>query len=281
MSYEEFNDTIKNAGEETALLVKSRCDDWFQFNAEELAPPIEECNQLFHTLCSSASLSPSIVDSMRVQLQCLNKNVKDKVLIAKARWASHLCSKIHDMRLNPHVAWEYICLLTGGTTVHHKKKVQMAMKMAYGKLATNDKENMAVFGPHFDCIFNNHLSVDPTILADIPQCQTLHDINSLITFDEVDAAINKLKIGKSPVLNGTPPKAYKAMNTKTQRQVHVYVAAFFEGEADYNGWHTSQCLPVPKSGNLCDSNKWCGVMLMDICRIFFFLRNEWPCLLPP
>ncbi len=44
MSYEEFNDAIKKAGEETALLVKSRVDDWFQFNADKLVPFIEEHN---------------------------------------------------------------------------------------------------------------------------------------------------------------------------------------------------------------------------------------------
>jgi hypothetical protein len=153
---------------------------------------------------------------MRVQLQCLNKNVKDKVLLAKARWTAHLFSKIHDMQSNPRIAWEYIHLLTGGTTVHHKKKAQMAMKMANGKLATNGNKNMAVFGPHFDRVFNNHHPVNPTILTDISQHPTLHDTDSPITFDEVDAAINKLKNGTSPDLNGIPPEAYKAMNTKTQ-----------------------------------------------------------------
>jgi hypothetical protein len=54
------------------------------------------------------------------------------------------------MQSNPHVAWEYICLLTGGTTAHHKKKVAMEKKMADGKIATNGKENMAVFGLQFD-----------------------------------------------------------------------------------------------------------------------------------
>ncbi len=33
-----------------------------------------------------------------------------------------------------------------------------------------------------------------------------------VTYDEVDTAINKLKSGKSPGLNGIPPEAYKAMN---------------------------------------------------------------------
>jgi hypothetical protein len=213
---------------------------------------------------------------MRAQLQCLNKNVKDKVLIAKACWVAQLCSKIHDMQSNPnpHVAWEYIPLLTGGTTVHHKKKAQMAMKMANGKLATNGKKKMAVFGPHFDCVFNNPCPVNPTILADIPQCTTLHDIDSLITFDKVDAAINKLKNGKSPGLNGIPPKAYKAMTTETLQQVHAYVAAFFEGEPDYDRWHASQCVPVPKSVNLSDPNKGRGVMMIDISsKIFSSIMN--------
>jgi hypothetical protein len=145
----------------------------------------------------------------------------------------------------------------------------MAMKMANGKLATNGKENMAVFGPHFHCLFNNHCPVNHTILADPPQCPTFHDINSPITFDKVYSAINKLRNGKNPGLNGIPPKAYKAMNAEIQRRVHMYVAAFFEGEADYNGWHTSQCVPVPKSSNLFDPNKWCGIMLMEICSKFF------------
>ena len=274
MSYEDFNDAIHKAGAETALIVNSRCEDWFQFNLADLVPPIEERDHLLHTLRSSTDLPPSIVDSMRVQLHCLNKHVKDKVLIAKARWAAHVCSKIHNMRMNPRVAWEYIRLLTGGSTCHHKKKVKMAMKLENGNLATNGKENMEVFGPHFERVFNNHRPVDPTILDDVPQRPTLHEIDSPITFEEVNAAINKLKPGKSPGLNGIPPEAYKAMNAKTRRLVHKYVSAFFEGDADYDGWHVSQCVPVPKSGNLSDPNKWRGVMLMDVCsKIFSSIMN--------
>ncbi len=61
----------------------------------------------------------------------------------------------------------------------------MAMKMADEKLPTNGKENMTVFGPHFDRVFNNHRPVDPTILDDIPQRPILHDIDSPITFAEL------------------------------------------------------------------------------------------------
>ncbi len=90
----------------------------------------------------------------------------------------------------------------------------------------------------------------------------------LTTFEEVDAAINKLKNGKSPGLNGIPPEAYKAMNSRMRHKIHHYVTAFFEGDIDYPGWHQSQCIPVPKNSkkeNLSDPNKWCGVMFMDVC----------------
>ena len=42
MPYEAFNDSVKKVGEETALHVGSKCDDWFQLNADELTPAIKE-----------------------------------------------------------------------------------------------------------------------------------------------------------------------------------------------------------------------------------------------
>ena len=144
MPYEDFNKEIKKAGANTALLVKSKCNDWFLFNQDYIAPPIDERNQLLYALRSTASLPPSIADVMRDALARLNKTIKDKVLIAKAQWAAHLCSKIHNMAMNPRLAWEYIHLLTGGSTVHPKKSVPMAMKMPNGNIATNGKENMSV-----------------------------------------------------------------------------------------------------------------------------------------
>ena len=132
------------------------CEDWFQFSLDNLTPTIAERNEILHALRSAQHLPPSIITTLCDSLQRLSKHVKDKVLIVKAKWAAHLCSKIHDMAMNPCVAWEHIHLLTGGTKVHYKKKVTMAMKLEDGKLASNGKENMFVFGPHFDRIYNNH-----------------------------------------------------------------------------------------------------------------------------
>jgi hypothetical protein len=48
---------------------------------------------------------------------------------------------------------------------------------------------MAVFGPH-------HLA-NPTVLTDIPQCPVLLELDSPITFEEVDTNINKLKMAEA------------------------------------------------------------------------------------
>ena len=54
------------------------------------------------------------------------------------------------MRFNPKAAWESFKTLTGGTTSHHYKPTIMSMRLPTGKLATPDKENAEVLGPHFE-----------------------------------------------------------------------------------------------------------------------------------
>jgi hypothetical protein len=86
---------------------------------------------------------------------------------------------------------------------------------------------------------------------------------------EVKRSINKLKRGKAPGLNGIPPEALKAMNDTPRWTVHKHVSDFFDGKTNHERLHKSQCVPVPRKGNLSDPNKWRGIMLMDMCSKVF------------
>ena len=143
------------------------------------------------------------------------------------------------------------------------------MPLKNGKLASIAKENMSVFGMHFDKVLNNHRPVDRSVLNLLEQKPCMMVIDNPISFTEVKRAINKLKKGKAPGLNGIPPGALKAMDNVSRRTVHRHVCDFFEGEVDHEGWHQSQCIPVPKRGDLSDPNKWRGIMLMDMCSKVF------------
>jgi hypothetical protein len=94
-------------------------------------------------------------------------------------------------------------------------------------------------------------------------------IDTPITFSKIKQAINKLKKGKLPGLNDIPPEALKAMNNTSCCTIHCHVSYFFVGKVDHEGWHKSQCVPVPKQDDLSNPNKWQGIMLMDMCSKVF------------
>ena len=234
------------------MTIKERCQGWYEFSKNELMPVIEEKNRLVHTLRHADGIPDAAIISLRCHLKRITKHVKDMVLLAKSRWYSNICGRIHDMRMNPRLSWENIRTLTGGESAHHKRVINMAMKLPDGSLATNSKENMSVFAPHFSNVYNNHRPVDFEILNKIQQREVMTSIDSPITYEEVNAAINKLNAGKAPGLNGVPPEALKAMGTEMSQRIHEYVAEFFKGKVDHEGWHRSQCVPVPKKGDLSD-----------------------------
>jgi hypothetical protein len=128
---------------------------------------------------------------------------------------------------------------------------------------------MLVFGAHFHKVLNIHHPVDHTVLDLLKQKPHMTTLDNPVTFAEVNPAINKLKKGKAPGLNGIPPEALKAMDNVSRRTIHRHVCDFFEGTIDHEGWHQCQCIPVPKRGDLSDPNKWRGIMLMDMCSNVF------------
>ncbi len=106
---------------------------------------------------------------MQSDLKRLNHHISHAVSHAKATWYADICQKIHDMKFNPQLAWEHIWLLTKGESAHNNKVTNISMQLPDGTKATNASENMEVFGPHDHTVFNNHCTVDPTVLEHVPQ----------------------------------------------------------------------------------------------------------------
>ena len=77
-------------------------------------------------------------------------------------------------------------------------------------------------------------------------------------------AVTELTNDKAPGLNKVPPNAFKAMNEANLRHHFNFIVEFWENRLDFEEWHEGQVVPVPKSGDLSDPNKWIGVNLMDI-----------------
>ena len=270
MTYNNFCKAAVHAGRETAVSIESQCERWYTASKAILATAIKEKNRLRHRLQERTHLIITEIDQLQQQLQEINKRNHNLVKLAKACWYNGICTNIHNMRMNPHLAWENIPLLTGGKKTHHKTNINMALKLESGNLASNAKENLSIISIHFHNVLNSNKLVDNLVLDIIEQKPCFTIIDTPITFREVKHAI-KLKMGKAPGLNGILPKALKAMDDTPRRIVHKHVSDFFDGTTNHKRWHKSQCVPVPKKGNLSNPNKWQGVMLMDMCSKVFSL----------
>jgi hypothetical protein len=212
MDYDTYQEAILQAGALTATYHKCQCSGWFQMSQATLAPLLAERNQVFHTIKHTHHLSSDAQATMQADLKCLNRHIAHTVSHAKATWYAEICSKIHNMCMDPCLAWEHIRLLTKGESAHHEKKTTMAMRLPDGLHASNASENMSVFIPHFNRVYNTHRATNPTLLNQVPQCCTLWELDDPITWKEFSTAVTKLKNAKAPGLTGVLPEAFKAMS---------------------------------------------------------------------
>ena len=59
------------------------------------------------------------------------------------------------------------------------------------------------------------------------------------------------------------------MNEENLKKVFTFVQDFWNGDGDYEEWHEGQGVPVPKTNNPENPNKYRIVNLMDCCSKIF------------
>ena len=84
----------------------------------------------------------------------------------------------------------------------------------------------------------------------------MSDLDSTPTQGEFKVGVKKSTNDNAHGLNKDPPSSFKAMKDTNLRYCFNFILEFFEGTIDFEEWHEGQIVPVPKSGDLSDSNKW-------------------------
>jgi hypothetical protein len=82
----------------------------------------------------------------------------------------------------------------------------------------------------------------------------MHFLDGDIMFGELKKAVTNLRTHKAPGLNKVPPDAFKLIDDKCLKRVLTYLNEFWNQEADFESWHRSQLIPIPKCGDLSDPN---------------------------
>ena len=156
-----------------------------------LLPIISYRDHLLHQLRTTDS--PSEATFLKAHLDTAQNEVTDNISLANAAWSALQAEQIHTMRFNPKTAWECIKVLAGGTTSHHKAPTVMQLMLPTGTLSSTDAENVSVMGPHFEKVYTNHRQFVWDTLVAIPQRSEMIELDSEITWEELQKAIAKFK----------------------------------------------------------------------------------------
>ena len=259
--YTSFNEIILQSAQATATKVKFENKGWFHFSKYQLLPTITRRDELLHFLRTAPLHAKT---GLKQALSTAQDIVTDTISLAKATWSAHLAEQVHAMRFTPKQAWKAVRVLVGGRESHHVKPVVMRMRLPNGTLASTDAENASVLAPHFEKVYTADRPVTWDVISDIEPRATVDGINGPIGWDELKLAVRHLANGKSPGLNDVPPDAFKALSNQNLDLLHSFLNAYWRGEIDFSEWHEGRVIPVPKSGDLSDPNKWRGVTLMDM-----------------
>jgi len=123
--------------------------------------------------------------------------------------------------------------------------------------------------PHCQRIFNNHKAVSPQALLHMKQRPIIQSLDDDFSDAEIRSALRQMKNNKAPGSNGVPIEALKAMNDTNFEIVREYLRKFWNGEVDYDEWHSGTGTPIPKTTNPDDPNKFRIINLMDVASKLF------------
>ena len=149
-----------------------------------------------------------------------------------------------------------------------------------------DEENVRVLSAHFGKVLKYLKYKDDSVIEEIIAREVSIEFESTPEWVEFIIAVVELTNDKSPGPNNAPPNAFKAMTAETLLHLFDFIVEFWEDRLDSVECHEGQVIPVPKSGELFDPNRWRGVNLMDIgakvfssimCKHLFCIIKKYEC----
>ena len=262
LSYQEFNNYIKDVANKVVRDDVEDKEGWFEFSSDVLRPLIERRN----CLLARARASEGCDEDLKQQCRDAKSDLKDAVAVAKGRWIEHLVDKISQIKMNPKEAWDNIKFLSNGFSGHYAVKKSLKFRSEDGKIATTNRENAILAGEHFTKVFNRDARVDWDHVDRTAQKEMVISLAAPLTFGEFVLAIEKLCWHKSPGKNGVSPNMIKALDDTNRRVLFMFMCDWMENEdMVFDDWLESRLVPLPKKGDLHDLNNWRGINLIDVC----------------
>jgi len=251
-----LKDSIVTSADESFGRARKKQPDWFIDATDVLAPLMDNkarARQRYLQLQSSSAKS---------EFRLCQRLVKRAVDEAKEAWISRV---IRDAEHNRDGKLRWDCIKKLQTAFHGRRPARsIRLRKPDGNLTMGPEELKQVWYEHFSRVLNVTSQCSQDLIDSMPSWEIMDCLDDPPTFDELVAAIEKMKWGKAGGRTGILPELILCGGPELQHRLLVLMREVWKSGCVVQDWKDAEIVPIPKKGDLKNCDNWRGISLLDV-----------------
>ena len=256
VEWASLSETLHETSIETLGFMKKRHQDWFDENDASIAELVAEKNKAHNNYLSRPSRSN------KLKWKELQTKVRDLTRELKNTWWENNAKEIQ------------CCADTGRIQAFYEgiKKVNgpirssiCPIKDAQGTLLKDNTKILKRWAEYYCDLLNSSRPSDQSVIEQLPQLPTVHQMDAPPTMEELKKAIDSLKSGKAPGPDGIPGEIYRCLNEDhLQHLMKIFHDCWLTGTVPKQWLHAVVATLYKNKGEKSECGNYRGLSLLDV-----------------
>ncbi|XP_061891552.1 dickkopf-related protein 3b isoform X2 [Entelurus aequoreus] len=232
--------------------------DWFDDNTATITTMLKH----MHTAHNAVLNNPTSA-VLRQQWQTSRREVQSKLRALKNEWWISKAAEIqsHANKNDMHNFYDAM------KTIYGPRNCSVSpLKSNDGTTLIKDQKLITKrWAEHFETLLNQPAPTDPSVLEDLPDYPTIHDLDLPPTFGEVKSAIRSLKDNKTPGPDSIPAEIFKQGGYLSIRALFLVISKVWKHETVPQQWRDANIITIYKGKgdkSLCGNSR--GISLLAV-----------------
>ena len=255
-TWEQLKNNIQKAGIEAFGAPKSSNKDWFIENSNALLPLIDARKS------ARLEFMKNPTDSTQARLKKAKSDLQRKSRICANEYWTNLCTQMQTAADTGNLRGLYDGLKTA---LGPRTNKVAAIKSLDGNELTDKTSQMSRWIQHYSDLYSVDRHIAEDALENVPQLETLNELDSLPTENELSAAIHSLRKGKAPGEDGIPPDLLISLKDCLFPHLYDLLLKCWKEGSFPNDMRNAKIVTLYKNkGDKGDCNNYRGISLLSV-----------------
>lgn len=257
MSWTLFKTSVLEAAEGVLGFKVKKHQDWFGDNSNVISLLLEQKKRA-HDAYLACPQSPTL----KLRFQTLRNQAQQTLREIENSWWIQKAAEIQGYAdsNNSHRFYDAIKSIYGP-----QRKNLVPVKGRDGTLLKDSNEIIARWSEHFSSLLNLINPVQPNFIENLQPSPVVRELDESPTLIEVINAVNHLKSGKSPGLDGIPPEVMKCGGYLLKCQLHQLIVQIWDEALVPQEMKDAVIITIyKKKGDRADCGNSRGISLLSI-----------------